>query len=156
MHSGSSPQRQYEKPFERQYEKPFEKTYEKPAQENPRENDMNKYAKFDINKPPLPFSGNLSAWGFIALIMFVVMIGMTIYYCIMCYPLLWGSESNTMGELISTSSGTPMQNAADFDDFEGKRNYSSRSTTPSKSHDDQHGIHNEVATLAYLQPPKQV
>lgn len=156
MHSGASPQRQFEKAYEKPYEKTFEKPYEKPPQEHYNPTDINKYSRFDINKPPVPFSGNLSAWGFIALVMFILTIGMTVYYCIMCYPLLWGSESNTVGELISTSSGTPMQNTADFDDFEGKRNYSSRSTTPSKSHDDQHGVHNEATTMAYLQPHKQV
>lgn len=125
-------------------------------------NNHPKQNMFNTDRAPMPFmrTDGLSAWGFIALIMFVITLGMIIYYCVMCYPLLWGKHSsNRHSELLSTSSGTPMQNASDFDEFEAKRNYSSRSTTPSKSHDDPHGIHNEAATLKYLevqQPHKEV
>lgn len=74
----------------------------------------------------------LSAWGLITLIVFVILLGMSAYYAVMCYPLFCNKDSPyyTMREASSTSSGTPLGN------YEEKLgNYSSRSTTPSKSHE---------------------
>lgn len=82
--------------------------------------------------PPMMRTG-ISAWGLISLIVFVIVLGMACHYGIMCYPLFCGKDSNyyaTMREASSTSSGTPLGN------YEEKLgNYSSRSTTPSKSHE---------------------
>lgn len=77
----------------------------------------------------------MSAWGLITLIVFVMLLGMAGYYVCMCYPIFCPAGDsnyyNTMREATSTtSSTTPLGN---YDEKMG--NYSSRSTTPSKSHE---------------------
>lgn len=74
----------------------------------------------------------LSAWGIIALILLVILLGMGGYYGILCYPIVCKQER--MYDIMdgaSTSSGTPTRTT----EFEKMGNYSSRSTTPSKSND---------------------
>lgn len=87
----------------------------------------------------------LSAWGLIALIVFVILCGMACYYGILCYPLFCPSDNNEVYNKMretssSTSSGTPLGNYNDNEklgNYENEKlgNYSSRSTTPSKSHE---------------------
>lgn len=74
----------------------------------------------------------LSAWGIIALILLVILLGMGGYYGILCYPIVCKQERMyDIMDAASTSSGTPTRST----EFEKMGNYSSRSTTPSKSND---------------------
>lgn len=74
----------------------------------------------------------LSAWGIIALILLVILLGMGGYYGILCYPIVCKHERMyDIMDAASTSSGTPTRST----EFEKMGNYSSRSTTPSKSND---------------------
>lgn len=73
-----------------------------------------------------------SAWGIIGLILFIILLGMGAYYGMLCYPIVCKHER--MYDIMdsnSTSSGTPTRST----EFEKMGNYSSRSTTPSKSND---------------------
>lgn len=74
----------------------------------------------------------LSAWGIITIILLVILLGMGAYYGVLCYPIVCKHER--MYDIMdagSTSSGTPTRST----EFEKMGNYSSRSTTPSKSND---------------------
>ncbi len=74
----------------------------------------------------------LSAWGIIVLILLVILLGMGTYYGILCYPIVCKNERMyDIMDAASTSSGTPTRST----EFEKMGNYSSRSTTPSKSND---------------------
>lgn len=74
----------------------------------------------------------LSAWGIIVLILLVILLGMGGYYGILCYPIVCKNERlYDIMDAASTSSGTPTRST----EFEKMGNYSSRSTTPSKSND---------------------
>lgn len=74
----------------------------------------------------------LSAWGIIVLILLVILLGMAGYYGILCYPIVCKNERMyDIMDAASTSSGTPTRST----EFEKMGNYSSRSTTPSKSND---------------------
>lgn len=78
-------------------------------------------------------TGGLSAWGIITLIIFVILIVMGGYYGILCYPLVCKKDQNYyIMDRASTSTGTPTR-STEFEKFEKLGNYSSRSTTPSKS-----------------------
>lgn len=82
-------------------------------------------------------TGGLSAWGMITIIIVVILLGMAGYYGIMCYPLICRKEDhyNIMHDGASTSSsGSPIR-ATEYEKYEKQGNYSSRSTTPSKSHE---------------------
>lgn len=87
-------------------------------------------------KPAYNGRSGISAWGIITLILLVILLGMGGYYGIICYPLICreNSRSYNIMDTESTSSGTPTRTTSDFDKFE-KIDYSSRSTTPSKSHE---------------------
>lgn len=86
-------------------------------------------------KPLYMSRSGLSAWGIITLILVVILLGMIGYYGIICYPFICSqNRSYGMMDSESTSSGTPTR-STDFDKFEKLGNYSSRSTTPSKSHE---------------------
>ncbi|KAG4072475.1 hypothetical protein HA402_004407 [Bradysia odoriphaga] len=83
------------------------------------------------SKPTYTRSG-MSAWTIIALILLVILLGMGAYYGMLCYPIICKHER--MYDIMdagSTSSGTPTRST----EFEKMGNYSSRSTTPSKSND---------------------
>lgn len=85
------------------------------------------------NNPKSAYTrSGLSAWGIIVLILLVILLGMGGYYGILCYPIVCKHER--MYDIMdagSTSSGTPTRST----EFEKMGNYSSRSTTPSKSND---------------------
>lgn len=71
----------------------------------------------------------LSAWGIIAIILFIIFILMAGYYALICYPIFCHTESHyDIMEAESTATGTPTRSAE-------KLGYSSRSTTPSKSNE---------------------
>lgn len=73
----------------------------------------------------------LSAWTIIVLILFVILLGMGGYYGILCYPIFCKHERmyDIMDAASTSSGGTPTRST----EFEKMGNYSSRSTTPSKS-----------------------
>lgn len=79
-------------------------------------------------------TGGLSAWAIITLIIFVILLVMGGYYGVLCYPLVCRKETKNyyIMDRASTSTGTPTR-STEFEKFE--KNYSSRSTTPSKSHE---------------------
>lgn len=82
-------------------------------------------------------TGGLSAWAIIILIVIVILIGMAGYYVILCYPLICRSKEpnyyNMDGVSSASSGGTPTQSTEFEEKFDKLGNYSSRSTTPSKS-----------------------
>lgn len=75
---------------------------------------------------------SVSAWGIISITLFIILLGAVAYYGSMCYPLVCRNEQNYDIMNISTGSQTPTKSA---DQFEKLGNYSSRSTTPSKSNE---------------------
>lgn len=84
------------------------------------------------------FNGmGLSAWGLITIIIVVILLGMAGYYGIMCYPLICRKEEhyNMMHDAASTSSSGTPNPSTEYEKYEKQGNYSSRSTTPSKSHE---------------------
>lgn len=81
-------------------------------------------------------TGGLSAWAIITIIVIVILIGMAGYYGILCYPLICRSKEPNyynMDGVSSTSSGGTPTRSTEFEKFDKLGNYSSRSTTPSKS-----------------------
>lgn len=85
------------------------------------------------NNPKAAYTkSGLSAWGIIVLILLCILLGMGTYYGILCYPIVCKHERMyDIMDAASTSSGTPTRST----EFEKMGNYSSRSTTPSKSND---------------------
>lgn len=85
------------------------------------------------NNPKANYTrSGMSAWGIIAIILLCILLGMGTYYGVLCYPIVCKNER--MYDIMdgaSTSSGTPTRST----EFEKMGNYSSRSTTPSKSND---------------------
>ena len=80
-------------------------------------------------------TSGLSAWGIISLIIFVILVGMAGYYGILCYPIVCKPERHYYHmDNASTSSATPTR-SSEFEKFDKMGNYSSRSTTPSKSNE---------------------
>lgn len=76
---------------------------------------------------------SVSAWGIISITFFIILLGAVAYYGSMCYPLICRNEQNyDIMDISSSGSQTPTKSA---DQFEKLGNYSSRSTTPSKSNE---------------------
>lgn len=76
---------------------------------------------------------SLSAWGIISITVFIILLGAVAYYGSMCYPLICRNEQNyDIMDISSSGTQTPTKSA---EQFEKLGNYSSRSTTPSKSNE---------------------
>lgn len=91
----------------------------------------NKLASDEAAAAKLARSGpGISAWGLIAIIIMVIILGMGGYYGIICYPLICKQERNyDIMDAASTTASTTTPTRTN--DFEKLGNYSSRSTTPS-------------------------
>lgn len=101
-------------------------------------NDANSFDLMNQSRPNYFNTGGLSAWAMIIIFIIVILLGMAGYYGIMCYPLICRKDEryDIMERASTSSGGTPIR-VTEYEKYDNEKqgNYSSRSTTPSKSHE---------------------
>lgn len=76
-------------------------------------------------------TSGITTWGIISIIMMIILLGFGAYWGIICYPLFFKHDRNYEIMHASSTNTTPTISG----EFEKLGNYSSRSTTPSRSNE---------------------